>query len=94
RHDMARMGPMFAHDMVYASSGVGSHRGADAIRAMMAGFHDANPDVHWRAEHYRLTGEDGVEFDFVMTMGGQEHPGVERIFFDPAGLIRRIEVER
>lgn len=94
RHDMARIGPMLADDVAYASSGVGVHEGAQAVGALTAAFHAANPDVHWRVEHYRPIGEDGVEFDFVITLGGEEHPGVERIFFTPAGLIRRIEVER
>ena len=94
RHDMARIGQMLADDIAYASSGVGVHEGAQAVGAMTAAFHTANPDVHWRVEHYRPIGEDGVEFDFVITLGGEEHPGVERIFFTPAGLIRRIEVER
>ena len=94
RHDMARIGPMFSPDIVYQSSGVGAHEGADAVCTMMTAFHDANPEVHWEANGYRPIGEDGVEFNFVMTLGGKEHPGVERIFFTSEGLIRRIEVAR
>ena len=94
QHDMARIGPMFAPDIVYVSSGVGAHEGTDAVYAMMTAFHDANPEVHWEASDYRPIGEDGVEFDFVMTMGGKKHPGVERIYFTTDGLISRIEVAR
>lgn len=94
RHDMARIGPMFAAGIVYDSSGVGAHQGADAVRTMMTAFHDANPEVHWKTSGYRPIGQDGVEFDFVMTLDGKEHPGVERIFFTSEGLIRRIEVAR
>jgi len=60
RHDMAAIGPMFADDVIYQSSGVGTHEGAEAIRIMMAAFHEANPDVHWQTERYRMVGDDGV----------------------------------
>ena len=94
KHDMARIGPMLSDHIAYASSGVGGHEGASAVLRMMATFHEANPEVHWQAENYRLIAREGVEFDFIMTLGGAEHRGVERIFFAPDGLIRRIEVER
>jgi len=94
QHDMARIGPMLSDDIVYVSSGVGDHEGAGAVLEMMSAFHEANPDVHWQAENYRTIDRDGVEFDFVMTLGGAEHRGVERIFFTPTGQIRRIEVKR
>ena len=94
QHDMTRIGAMLSEDIIYASSGVGEHEGAGAVMHMMAAFHEANPEVHWQAENYRIIDRDGVEFDFIMTLDGAEHRGVERIFFTPDGLIRRIEVER
>ena len=98
-HDLDRVDAMFAENAEYESTGVGSHVGRGSIHAMMDRFFTAYPDVRWAAEAYRLTGDDGVAFDFVMTAkpaeGGDsiERRGVEQLFFTPDGLIRRIEVE-
>ena len=93
-HDAERIRPMLANDALYRSSDVGVHQGADAILARTGAFFAAHPDVHWEATNYRLIAQGGVEFDFVITLGGTQSPGTERLFFDAAGLIRRIEVER
>jgi hypothetical protein len=93
-HDLTRIEPMFAADAIYRSSGVGQHEGAPAIIAMMKTFFDANPDVHWDTSSFRVIEENGVEFDFVISLGGNSSTGIERLFFDADNLIRLIEVER
>ena len=93
-HDVERIAGMLADDASYSSSGVGEHEGAAAILAMNTTFFDANPDVHWQPENFRAVGDDGVAFDFVITIGGQPSSGVERVYFHPDGRIRRVEVER
>lgn len=98
-HDLDIVQAMFAETAEYHSDRVGSYQGIPAIRAMMDNFFRGFPDVHWRAEDYRLDGSDGVTFDFVMTATNAatgeafERRGVERIYFDAAGAVRRIEVE-
>ena len=37
---------------------------------------------------------DGVEFDFTITLAGASHRGVERVFVGDNGRITRVEVER
>lgn len=93
-HDLDRVAAMFSPDAVYRSSGVGAHDGPAAIRAMNESFFAANPDVHWETTGHRIVPGDGVEFDFFITLGGRRHPGTERVFFDEAGLIRKVEVVR
>lgn len=98
-HDLDRVEAMFAEDAEYHSTGVGSHAGRAAIRGMMERFFATYPDVRWAAEDYHLTDGNGVTFDFIMTAmpadgsDGIERRGMERLFFTPDGLIRRIEVE-
>jgi len=93
-HDLDEITAMFAPDAQYRSSGVGGHDGRDAIRAMNEAFFAANPDVRWETSGHRIVPGEGVEFDFVISLGGTRSRGVERVFFDENGLIRRVEVER
>ena len=93
-HDVERIAGMLADDATYSSSGVGEHHGATAILAMNTAFFDANPNVHWQPDNFRAVGDDGVAFDFVITIGGKPSSGVERVFFNTDGRIRRVEVER
>lgn len=93
-HDVGRIRSMLAYDATYHSSGVGNHHGAGAIVAMNKSFFAASPDVHWQPENFRAVEDDGVEFDFVITIAGQPSKGVERVFFNDGGKIRRVEVER
>ena len=97
-HRVALILPMFADDAVYTSSAVGEFIGPEAIGDMMKGFFSAYPDVFWLAENYRHEGRR-VTFDFGLQAtaeGSGEHLqriGVERIEFDEAGLIRKLEVK-
>lgn len=97
-HDLERIGAMFVDDAVYVSSRVGAFEGVDAIIAMMDGFFERFPDVHWDVEEYREEDAGAVVFDFVMkaTSDGEaeaiEVRGVETIGFDGLGRINRIEV--
>jgi len=93
-HDLELIRPMFRETAVYQSSGVGFHEGGAQIVAMMEGFLGANPDVHWQVQNYKTIEGNGVEFDFIMCMGGEKSKGVERIFFDETGAIIRIEMIR
>ena len=93
-HDIEAIAPMIALDCVYVSSSVGQHDGSEAIIAMMRGFFDSAPDVHWQASDYRLIAGNGVEFDFVISMNGESSRGTERLFFDDSGAISRVEVAR
>lgn len=93
-HDLDRIAAMFAPDAVYRSTGVGAHDGPAAIRAMNEEFFTANPDVAWEVTARRIVPEDGVELDFVIALGGRRHNGTERVYFDKAGLIRKVEVVR
>lgn len=93
-HDVDRIETMLAADAVYLSTGVGRHDGATAILHMNRSFFSANPDVHWNTTSYRVVENGGVEFDFIISLGGASYPGVERVFFDPQGKIVRVEVER
>lgn len=93
-HDVDRIATMLKEDVVYQSTGVGRHEGAAAILTMNRSFFGEYPDVHWDAENYRTVDDGGVEFDFVITLGGHSSSGIERVFFDPSGRISRVEVER
>jgi hypothetical protein len=92
-HDLDRIAPMFIGAADYASSRVGTFSGIDDIIDMMRGFFAQYPDAQWRTVNWHTLDDRGVEFDFVLTAGGTDRPGTERIFFDGAALIRRIEVE-
>ena len=98
-HDLDACEDMFAEDMEYVSDGVGEHHGRAAIRRMMDDYMGARPDVKWEEGPYRALGSDGAAFDFVMTgtdpATGKpfRRVGVETIFFNAAGMIRRIEVK-
>lgn len=98
-HDLDRVEGMFAGNAEYISKRAGSHAGREAIRAMMDGFFADFPDVRWTAGYYRSAEPGGIAYDFVMTATSPrtgetiEHTGVERIFFDDGGKIRRIEVD-
>ncbi len=92
-HDLQRIAPMFAADATYTSSRTGTFAGVPEIIAMMAGFFGQFGDAAWHTENWRVVDGDGVAFDFVLTAGGSERSGVERIFFDSQGLIGRIEIE-
>ncbi|MDA0702119.1 MAG: nuclear transport factor 2 family protein [Proteobacteria bacterium] len=83
-HDLDRITAMFAPDAVYRSTGVGAHDGPAAIRAMNEKFFEANPDVAWEVTARRIVPEDGVELDFVISLGGKRHAGTERVYFDAA----------
>jgi hypothetical protein len=97
-HDLAGCESMFADDMAYVSDGVGAHYGRFAIRRMMDDFFGARPDVRWRESLYRHAGPGAVTFDFVMTGTDPRtrkpfrRQGVETIYFNGQGRIRRIEV--
>ena len=93
-HDVERIEAMLAPDALYLSTGVGRHEGAAAILAMNRSFFGANPDVHWDAQNYRTVADRGVEFDFAISFGETVGNGVERVFFNAAGNIIRVEVER
>lgn len=93
-HDLDRIAALFAPDAVYRSTGVGAHDGPAAIRAMNEAFFAANPEVGWEVTARRIVPEAGVELDFLITLGGKRHPGTERVYFDAAGLIRKVEVVR
>ena len=92
-HDADAIEPMIAADATYRSAGVGVHDGREAIMAMMRSFFADNPGIRWEVDEYRAIDGGGVEFDFTAHVGGAERPGTERIYFDAAGLIRRVEVE-
>ncbi len=93
-HDLSRIRPMFAANAVYRSSGVGEHTGVDAIIGMMQDFFAANSDVYWDTTDFHAVEESGIEFSFVITLGGISSTGVERLFFNEDNAIRLIEVAR
>lgn len=93
-HDVERIATLLNDSAVYRSTGVGGHDGKAAILAMNQKFFSDNPDVHWEAANYRAIGDEGVEFDFEISLKGKLSSGVERVFFDTDGLIIRVEVER
>lgn len=98
-HDLDRVEKMLAGDAEYVSKRSGSHEGRQAIRDMMTDLFADFPDVRWTAGYYRSAEPDGIAYDFIMTATSPrtgetiEHTGVERIFFDDGGKIRRVEVE-
>ena len=97
-HDLAAVRSQLAENISYSSSGVGEHAGRDTVMEMMTGFFTRFPDVHWSCEDYRVRGDNGAEFEFVLRATAAddgvtiERNGNERLFFDAAGLVRRIEV--
>lgn len=93
-HDIDGIAALLAPDVAYRSSGVGAHDGAAKILAMNRTFFGDYPDVHWDPVNWRHIGDGGIEFDFTITLGGQSHRGVERVFVDDTGRISRVEVER
>jgi len=97
-HDLARIKCLFADDATYHSDYFGTYRGSDAIHTMMTGFFARFPDAYWEVPEYRDTGQNGIEFTFVMTgtdvSTGEPvtRHGLERIDFTPTGLIQHIAV--
>jgi ketosteroid isomerase-like protein len=92
-HDLERITPMFTADAEYVSSRTGTYNGVPDIIAMMDGFFSQFTDAAWTTADWRQIDGDGVEFDFVLNAGGNARNGVERVFLDDHGRIRRIEVE-
>ena len=92
-HDLSAIEAMLAPDCIYRSAGVGRHDGSRAILAMMTAFFASNRDVHWDADNYQWL-SDHVQFDFVITLGGNSSAGEEKIWFDGEGRISEIEVLR
>jgi uncharacterized protein (TIGR02246 family) len=98
-HDLDRVEGMFAGNAEYVSKRSGSRAGREAIRAMMDDLFADFPDVRWTAGYYRSAEPGGIAYDFLMTATSPstgetiERTGVERIFFDDGGKIRRVEVE-
>lgn len=96
--DVDRILPLFAPDATYRSSQTGEHEGVAAIEGMMRPFFARYPDAFWAVDAYRPLGDDGAEFDFEMrgtdteTAAAVARHGTERVFFDPQGRIRRVEV--
>jgi hypothetical protein len=97
-HRLELIVPLFSEEAVYSSSAVGEYLGPVAIGDMMSEFFTAYPDVYWLTENYRCEG-NRVSFDFSLqatSADSGEHlqrRGVERIEFDAAGLIRKLEVK-
>jgi len=98
-HDLDAIRAMLAPNARYSSSRVGEHSGADNIIAMMDGFFSDYPDVNWQVPEYRDENDSTVVFDFAMTATDAKstevirRKGVERIEFDPVGLISWIDVQ-
>ena len=92
-HDLDAIEAMFHEDATYQSANVGEHEGREAILVMMRAFFAHNPNIRWDVDAYREIDDGGVEFDFTARAGGGERRGTERIYFDDAGRIRRVEVE-
>ena len=85
---------LFADDATYRSSQVGEYAGRAAIEGMMRDVFGRYPDAHWEVEEVTSLPDGGAEFDFRMTAGGGvERHGHEKLWFDAAGRIRRVEVE-
>ena len=90
---------MFADDVIYESTQVGSHQGRTSVETMMRSFFGRFPDAHWDVDSYREEAGPGVVFDFVMrgtdaeTGERVERRGTERVTFGADGLIRRVAVD-
>ncbi|MDE2387563.1 MAG: nuclear transport factor 2 family protein [Betaproteobacteria bacterium] len=97
-HDLALINPLFAVGATYYSAYFGEYKGSAAIHAMMTGFFERFSDAHWDVTEYRVIGNDGAEFAFIMTGTDVssnervERRGLERIYFTSEGLIRHIAV--
>ena len=89
---------MLAPDVVYSSSGVGAHSGIEAVMTMMSGFFRRFPDVNWTCSAFAAHERDGAEFHYVLrateSATGQvlQRAGIQRVWIDPQGDLRRIEV--
>ena len=99
RRELDAIFAMFADDVAYESTQVGSYRGRPSIETMMRAFFIRFPDAHWDVASYREEAGQGVVFDFVMhgtdTETGErvERRGTERVTFDADGLIRGVSVD-
>lgn len=99
-HELAKIKSLFIPKATYYSAYFGEYRGRDAIHAMMQNFFSRFPDAHWEVPGYCGIDIDRVEFAFIMTgmdVSSGEHVerhGLERIYFNRDGLIKRIEVCR
>ncbi|SER02336.1 SnoaL-like domain-containing protein [Nitrosomonas sp. Nm51] len=98
KHDLRRIETLFLGEATYHSAYFGEYKGSVAIHEMMLSFFARYPDVHWEVSNYRPIGTNGVAFDFLMTAtdAAADEPvrrqGRECIYFEPDGLISRIEV--
>lgn len=97
-HDVERIREMVAGAISYSSSGMGEHSGREAVVDMLKDFYARFPDAHWACTDYRQLGADAAAFQYVLrgieTGTGQVvlRAGLERVWFDGEGRIRRIEV--
>ena len=97
-YELVKIKSLFIPEATYYSAYFGEYRGRDAIHAMMQNFFSRFPDVHWEVSEYCSIGVDRVEFVFIMTgtdiLSGEhvERYGLERIYFNWDGLIKRIEI--
>ena len=100
KHDLKRIEIMFLGSATYHSAYFGEYKGSVAIHEMMLSFFARYPDVHWEVSNYRPIGNEGVEFDFLMTAtdAAADEPvrrcGRESIYFESDGLISRIVVHK
>lgn len=97
-HELKPIKFLFIAEAAYYSAYFGEYRGSNAIHAMMQSFFNRFPDAHWEVPEYRSIGDDAVEFAFIMTgmdvSSGEcvKRHGLERIYFNRDGFIKRIEV--
>jgi ketosteroid isomerase-like protein len=99
RQDLDAVAHMFTPDAEYHSVGVGAVYGRHAIMNAFARYFRQYPDQHAVDERLSYAGPDSVRSDWYLTATRQsdgrriERRGTAIMFFDPKGLIRRIEVK-
>ena len=96
--DLATVESMLADAAEYHSPSVGGILGKPAIVAAMRGYFAEYPDQVAEDQNVEFAGPDAVRSEWRLTATSKStgkvstREGLETVYFDPAGLIRRIEV--
>lgn len=99
RQDLETAAAMFTADAEYHSPSVGAIYGRHAILKAFRAYFEEYPDQHAVDDRLSYAGPEAVRSEWHLTATARsngskiDRTGSAVMFFDPHGLIRRIEVE-
>ena len=94
RYDLGVVADMFAEDAVYVSPGVGGEiNGRVAIMSAFKDYFRQHTDQVNRDEDVQQVDENTLQARWHLQSSSSTRSGTQRISFNAAGLIARIEVQ-